>query len=242
MKFDPPLLNGLLLRRYKRFLADIRLADGSEITVHCPNTGAMRGCSAPGSPAAISEAKNPRRKYHHTLEMVKMNGGWIGVNTALTNKLVMEAVAAGKVSQWQDVEKMKAEVTISKETRLDLQLFHQDGSNTLVEIKNCSLAEEGCAMFPDAVTVRGTKHLRTLQTLAAAGRKAAMLLLVQRMDADRFRPAWEIDPTYAAAFAEAQAAGVTILVYQAEVNPEGIEVVHQLPLAGDKEFPGVPLI
>lgn len=230
MNFDPPLITGQLIRRYKRFLADIRFPDGTTITAHCPNTGAMLGCSTPGSPAALSISDNPKRKYRHTLEMVRENGGWVGVNTARTNGIVAEAITKGNISQWQDVEKIEREVKISARTRLDLRLHHQDGSTTMVEIKSCSLARENVAIFPDAVTVRGTKHLHELTDIAAAGEKSAIFYLVQRGDAESFRPAVEIDPDYAAAFSRARKAGVQALIYQVAISPAAIEVIRELPL------------
>ncbi len=240
MFFSPPFSQGILIRRYKRFLADIRLEDGSVITVHCPNTGAMRGCSTPESPAAFSVAANPKRKYPHTLEMVCENGVWVGVNTIRCNKIVSEAITGGKIAQWQDVEDIQTEVRISPQTRLDLCLTHSDGSTTMVEIKSCSLAENGCALFPDAVTARGTKHLRELTALAAAGEKSAIFYLVQRQDASVFRPAREIDADYAHAFIAAQRTGVQVLVYQADVSPEKIEISRQLPLTAEYTLAGEP--
>ncbi len=231
MEFSPPLQQGVLVRRYKRFLADIRLADSTVITVHCPNTGAMRGCSSAESPAALSYSANPRRKYPHTLEMVRENGVWVGVNTARANSIVSEAVLQGRIAQWQDVVHIQAEVRISAKTRLDLRLTHADSSTTMVEIKSCSLAENGVALFPDAVTARGAKHLQELTRFAAAGEKSTIFYLVQRQDASVFRPAEEIDAGYAARFAEALKSGVQALVYQVKISPVGIEVQRELPLA-----------
>ena len=233
MKFTEPLTIGILEKRYKRFLADVILPDGNRITAHCPNTGTMKGCSTPGSRVALSKSDNPKRKYAYTFEMIEEANGWVGVNTARTNKLVAEAIEKKLIDQWQDVESLRAEVKISPQTRLDLQLTHSDKSTTLVEIKNCSLAEIGCAKFPDAVTARGTKHLNELKAIAENGQKAAIFYLVQRMDADCFRPAKEIDPLYADTFLDAQQAGVGILIYQARVTLKGIEVVRQLPLRLD---------
>ncbi len=232
MEFSPPLAQGTLIRRYKRFLADICLADGTIITAHCPNTGAMRGCSSAGSPVAFSYSANPARKYPHTLEMVREHGVWVGVNTARTNTIVSEAILQGRIARWQDVTHIQAEVRISAGTRLDLRLIHADGTTTMVEIKSCSLAEDGVALFPDAVTVRGAKHLQELANLAAAAEKSAIFYLVQRQDASVFRVAEEIDARYAECFVAALKRGVQVVVCQARISPAGIEVIRELPVAG----------
>ncbi|MCP3887271.1 MAG: DNA/RNA nuclease SfsA, partial [Desulfobulbaceae bacterium] len=168
MKFTSPLIHGTLIKRYKRFLADITLDTDEIITAHCPNTGTMLSCSAPGSHVALSVSDNPKRKYPHTLEMIQVKDTWVGVNTSRTNKLVAEAIEKGQIAEFQDIDRIKAEVKVSEKSRLDLQLFHGEES-TFVEIKNCSLAEDNCAMFPDAVTTRGTKHLNELCKLVEDG-------------------------------------------------------------------------
>lgn len=228
MHFAAPLIRGTLLRRYKRFLADVQLVDGKIITAHCPNTGTMLSCSTPGSAVYLSISANPKRKYPHTLEMVKDNGTWVGVNTSLTNKLVAEAIAEDRIPEFANPDSVKAEVKTSSKSRLDL-LITQHDQFTYVEIKNCSLAIDGCAMFPDAVTTRGTKHLNELVRLKKEGFNSCIFFLVQRMDADKFRPAVQIDPAYGKTIIQALAEGVQVLVYQAEVSPAGIEVVRPLP-------------
>ncbi len=228
MHFTPPLIHGKLIKRYKRFLADVQLASGEIITAHCPNTGTMLSCSTPGSAVCLSLSDNPKRKYPHTLEMVQDNKTWVGVNTSRTNKLVIEAIEKGQILEFTHIDSIKAEIKTSKESRLDL-LIKQHGQNIYVEIKNCSLAVDGCAMFPDAVTTRGTKHLKELIRLKGEGFEACIFFLIQRMDADRFAPAAHIDQIYAKTIEQAAAAGVRILVYQAEVKPAGIEVVRPLP-------------
>ena len=229
MKFTTPLIHGHLIKRYKRFLADVELPDGEVITVHCPNTGTMLSCSTPGSPVALSVSDNPKRKYPHTLEMVQENSIWIGVNTSRTNGLVADAILDGRVTEFAGVDRIKREVKTSDHTRLDLLLF--SGTEEIyVEVKNCSLAENGCAMFPDAVTTRGTKHLNELIRLKSDGKQSCIFFLVQRMDADRFAPASHIDTIYAKTLIEAAAKGVMVLAYQADVNPEAIVIKHSLPL------------
>lgn len=229
MKFDQKLLPGVLIRRYKRFLADVELDSGETITVHCPNSGSMLGCSEPSSPVLLSRSENPKRKYPHTLEMVQADSIWVGVNTALTNHLVREALEDGVIEEFGRPEKIRAEVKTSANTRLDFML-ECGGSTIYMEVKNCSLAEDGRAMFPDAVTARGTKHLLELEALRREGHGAAVLFCVQRGDADCFFPATHIDPLYGETLARVQEAGVMVLAYQADVSPGEIRVAWKLPV------------
>jgi len=229
MDFVESLTNGILIKRYRRFLADILLADGSIITAHCPNTGTMLSCSIPDSPVCLSRSVNPTRKYPFTLEMIKIGMTWVGVNTGRTNALVVEAIEKGQITELGAFDEIKKEVKVTDHTRLDLQIMHKDCGSTFLEIKTCSLAIDGCAMFPDAVTARGTRHLQELARLSRAGFGAGIFFLVQRMDADRFAPAADIDPIYSKALGEAIAAGVRVFVYQALVSPTGIQVVRPLP-------------
>ncbi len=228
MRFSSPLVQGTLIKRYKRFLADIQMPDGKRVTAHCPNTGTMLTCSAPDSPVCLSRSANPKRKYPYTLEMIKAKSTWVGVNTARTNSLVIEGINKGQILEFQNIDSILTEVKTSDHTRLDLLVKHE-GISTYIEIKNCSLAVDGCAMFPDAVTTRGTKHLKELARLSQAGWRACIFFLVQRMDAERFSPAFQIDPIYSEALLQAAEAGVTVLVYQAEVNPLGISIIRTLP-------------
>lgn len=232
MYFSPPLRHGTLIRRYKRFLADVRLPDGQEITIHCPNSGSMRSCSEPGSPVCFSRSDNPGRKYPHTLEMVHNGSTWIGVNTARTNQIVAEAIERGQIAELREFDSIRREVKTSEGSRLDL-LLESAGHQTYVEVKNCSLAENGRALFPDAVTKRGTKHLKELERLVQEGHKAAIFFLVQRLDCKIFSPASAIDPLYAATLVEAHRAGVAVLAYQARVTPEAIETIGSLPVKLD---------
>ena len=229
MKLTAPTRAGILLRRYKRFLADIRLEDGSTLTAHCPNSGAMLGCSTPGSPAIISRAANPLRKYPWTLEMVRENDTWIGVNTSRTNNLVREALENRTISDFGEMEAIVPEVKVSARSRLDF-LLRAHGRDIYLEVKNCSLAKDGVAMFPDAVTARGTRHLLELEQLLTEGHQAAVLFCVQRADAQRFAPAAHIDLLYAETLARVHDRGVSVLAYQAEVRPREIRIVRKLPL------------
>ena len=229
MEFQYQLQTGRLIRRYKRFLADVALPSGQVLTVHCPNSGSMRGCMTPGSAVMISRAENPRRKYPYTLEMIHTDGTWVGINTSRTNLLVREALLAGLIEEIGPVENIEAEVRVSARSRLDF-LLSQGEHRTYVEVKNCTLVEDRWAMFPDAVTSRGTKHLQELLALREAGHRAAVLFCVQRTDAEAFRPAAHIDPLYAATLQQVNNRGVLVLAYQAEVTPKRIGIVKSLPV------------
>ena len=229
MEFDQNLLPGILVRRYKRFLADVQLDKDKTITVHCPNSGSMLGCSKPGSPVMLSRSENPKRKYPHTLEMVQADRVWVGVNTALTNRLVREALEKGVINEFGKLDAITQEIKTSDNTRLDFLLEHKD-KKIFMEVKNCSLAEDRVAMFPDAVTTRGTKHLRELAMLKAQGHKAAVFFCVQRRDVDSFMPATHIDLLYAETLAKVAADGVLVLAYQADVSPREIKIARQLPV------------
>jgi sugar fermentation stimulation protein A len=229
MQFNQELQPGRLVRRYKRFLADIQLDNGKIITVHCPNSGSMLGCSEPGSLVMLSRSDNPKRKYPQTLEMVQADTVWVGVNTALTNRLVREALENGVIKEFVGLDKITQEIKTSDNTRLDF-LLEQKNKKIYLEVKNCSLAENRFAMFPDAVTARGTKHLRELAALKEQGHMAAVLFCVQRGDTDCFMPAAHIDPLYAETLVKVAAEGVMILAYQAEVNPIEIKISRKLPV------------
>lgn len=226
-------LTGTLIKRYKRFLADIRLDDNSVLTVHCPNSGSMLGCSEPGSPVILSHSSNPKRKYPWTLEMIKKKSTWIGINTGMTNKIVHEALEQGVITEFGQITKIQPEITVSAKSRLDFLLETEKG-HTYLEVKNCSLAERGVAMFPDAVTARGTKHLRELATLCQQGYGAALLFCIQRDDTSSFTPAQHIDPLYAATFREVREQGVLVVAYEASVTPEAITITHPVKV---KECP-----
>ncbi|MEN8200761.1 MAG: DNA/RNA nuclease SfsA [Thermodesulfobacteriota bacterium] len=228
MQFETPLQAATLVKRYKRFLADVITDEGREITVHCPNSGSMRGCSTPGSQVMLSTSDNPKRKYPQTLEMVRVKETWIGVNTMLTNKIVAEAILAGQVAELQGVETLTREVKTSEWSRLDL-LLQRGEEQIYVEIKNCSLVEDGWAMFPDAVTARGTKHLHELADLVEQGHRGIIFFCIQRTDGERFRPAAHIDPLYAQTLAQVTGQGVELLAYQAEVTPASILIKKAIP-------------
>ena len=231
MRFPSPLVRATLLRRYKRFLADVRLEDGTALTAHCPNSGSMMGLSAPGSEVWLSPARSPGRKLPYTLELVRA-GGLVGVNTGWPNPLAEEAIRAGRIPELTGYETIRREVPYGKNSRIDLLLEGGGKPPCLVEVKNVHLrrGDGTLAEFPDCVTVRGAKHLVELQGMVANGRRAVMLYIVQREDCDRFRLAADIDPAYTRAFAVARAGGVEALCYSCKVGPEAIELAGPLPI------------
>ena len=208
----PFLIKGKLIKRYKRFLADIKLETGEKVTAHCPNSGSMRGCAMPGSDVWLSRSDNPKRKYQYTWELMKAPGTMIGINTLVPNKLVKQSIENDLINELSGYDQVKAEVKTSSHTRLDLLLEKGINEKCYVEIKNCTLVEEGTAMFPDAVTTRGQKHLEELERLVSLGHRGVIFFLIQRMDAKLFKPADQIDKVYAEKLKKAVKNGVEILV------------------------------
>jgi sugar fermentation stimulation protein A len=236
MQFPDPLIRGVLVKRYKRFLADVELEGGSVVTAHCPNPGAMLGLDAPGSEVWVSPARNPDRKLKYTFEMIRVGGGLVGINTQHPNALVAEAVEAGAVPELAGYESARREVKYGKNSRIDLLLQSPGKPDCYVEVKNVHLKRgpegpSGLAEFPDSVTKRGAKHLAELADMAVQGARSVMFYLVQRQDCDRFRLAADIDPAYSQAFETARAAGVEALCYACKLSPEAIELDRTLPLA-----------
>lgn len=231
MRFPDPLIKATLLRRYKRFLADVRLPDGEVVTVHCPNPGSMIGNAEPDSEVWLSPARNPARKLRYTWELVRVNDGLVGVNTAHPNGLVEEAIRAGQIPELAGYDSLRREVRYGENSRIDLLL--EDGGTgapCYVEVKNVNLKRGETAEFPDAVTARGAKHLRELSAMADAGHRAVMFFLVQRTDCDDVSIAGDIDPIYAKEFAAALTAGVEALCYCCKITTEEIAVDRRLNL------------
>lgn len=227
MRFDPPLVPATLVRRYKRFLADVRLQDGSELTVHCPNPGRMIGLSDPGTRCWLSDSQNPKRKLRWSLEMVESDGVQIAVHTGRTNALVEEALEAGTILECRGAT-WRAEVKL-EDSRIDF-LLEDSGGPLWVEVKQVTLADGDGARFPDAVTSRGLKHLDTLARRVEAGERAAVLFIATRPDAMWFGPADSIDPAYATRLREVADAGVEIWAYRCGISTEEWRVEHPLPL------------
>jgi sugar fermentation stimulation protein A len=230
MRFPSPLLRGRLLQRYKRFFADVALDSGETITAHTPNTGALLTCKEPGSLAYVSRASNPKRKLHYTWELVQSGAALVGVNTALSNGLVEEAIRGGAIAELSGYAAIRREVNYGANSRVDLLLEAPGQPPCYVEVKNVTLARDGSAAFPDAVSVRAAKHMAELAAQVREGRRAAVVFTVQREDCDRMTPADDIDPAYGAALRKAVKAGVQVLAYQARVTPEEIVLARRLPV------------
>lgn len=234
MNFPDPLIRGRLIRRYKRFLADVTLETGDTVTAHCANPGSMMGLAEPDSEVWLSPSRNPTRKLAYSWELVRAGGGLVGVNTARPNALVEEALAAGRVAELAGYGRTRREVPYGANSRIDLLLEDDARPPCYVEVKSVTLCRGGgLAEFPDAVTARGAKHLGELATVAATGARAVLLYLAQRDDCTRFAVAADIDPAYARAAAAARSAGVEILCYACAVSPAGIALTAPLPFAGD---------
>jgi len=232
----PPLTEGRLLRRYQRFLADVELADGTLVTAHCPNTGSMQGCKDPGSRVWLSASDNPKRKLPWTWEIVEADGVLVGLHTGRTNALVREAIEAGRVPALAGYKRLRGEVPYGgpdgRRSRIDLLLEAEGRPPCYVEVKNVTAAVTGgLGFFPDAVTERGTKHLREMAEEVARGHRAVLFFCVQRGDVREVRPADHIDPEYGRTLRQVLAQGVEVLAYGAEVLPSGIQLLHPLPVA-----------
>ena len=229
MEFEGGLLRGTLLRRYKRFLADVELDSGETLTVHCPNTGAMTGCAEPGWPVWLSVSDSKTRKYPHTWELVETARGMACIHSARANPVVAEAVAAGGVPAFAAYPNVRREVKYGAGSRADLVL-EGEGARCVVEIKSVTLCGEGgVGLFPDAVSERARKHLRELSGAVAAGDRAVMFFCAFHAGIERVRPAWDIDPAYGEAVEAALAAGVEAMAWRAAVAPGGISLVEEIP-------------
>lgn len=241
MKYPTPLLEGRLIRRYKRFLADVDL-DGTIHTVHCANSGSMAGLLAEGNRVRISGPYGGKRKLAYTLEQIEITRPdgktlWVGVNTSLPNRIVEEVATAGRLPGFENCHTVRREVKLGDHSRIDLKLEFDDGPDAWVEVKNCTMVQAdvhdkvsvnigSIATFPDAVTARGLKHLRVLTERVQAGERAAVVFTVQRNDAESFAPAIAYDPAYAATFHEARETGVVMIPLVADVTVSGIELTN----------------
>jgi sugar fermentation stimulation protein A len=227
----PPLIEGRLIRRYKRFLADVELDDGTVVTAHCPNSGSMKTCLGDGWPVLLSTSDNPKRKLRHTWEMVHNGACWIGINTARTNAIVEEGIRDGAVAELTRFDELRREVRLGARSRIDFALT-RSGRRTWIEVKNVTMVDDrGRYAFPDAVTVRGAKHLRDLAAAAADGDRAVMLYLIQRSDGDGFTVADDIDPGYGEELRRAAANGVELVAYRGDVGPSEIRLAERLSIS-----------
>lgn len=232
MKFSPPLTRGLLVRRYKRFLADVIAPSGEQITIHCPNTGSMRACLAPDSPCWYSHSASKTRKYPHTWEIATTPDGFLaGINTHRANALVQELLEAGLVPELAAYTHIRREVKYGTGSRIDLLLKGDRLPDCYVEVKNVTLHEgQGRGYFPDAVSERGAKHLRELMAVVAGGERAVLFFCVQHSGIETVAAARHIDPRYADLLAEARAAGVELMAWQAHMSASEIRLSRPLPV------------
>jgi sugar fermentation stimulation protein A len=228
------LYTAQLIQRYKRFLADVILPSGETITLHCPNTGSMKNCIQPMSPCWYSTSNNPTRKYPNTLEIVTTpSGDLAGINTARSNGLVEAAIRTGVIGELQDYDNIRREVVYgSEKSRVDFVLARA-AEKCFVEVKNVTLMEaKGQGMFPDAVSERGSKHLRELMQMVREGHRAVLLFCVQHTGIEWVEPADAIDPLYGKTLREAIAVGVEVIAYAAEINPAAGQLIlkYKLPV------------
>lgn len=244
MKFSNSLIQGQFLKRYKRFFADVEL-DGQTVVAHVPNTGSMKSCNVAGSECLLSKVDDPERKLKYTLEAIKAGQHWVGVNTSWPNKLAVELFKGRDLKHWSPYDSYQSEVKINENTRIDLALWNSTQSEItkwkmehfktvqpvhFVEIKNVTLKEGEVALFPDAVTERGQKHIQELVSLIKQGFTAELLFIVQRTDVNSFEPAESIDPDYAQLLREGMRAGLQVTAVSFEVSKSGIQLVKTLPL------------
>ncbi len=234
MNFDDPLLPGVLVKRYKRFLTDVDLNDGGLVTAHCANPGSMIGLTEPGSEVWLSPANNPKRKLKYTWELIRPenSAGLVGINSMRPNALAEEAILSALIPELEGYSGLKREVKYGKNSRIDLFLEDDDRPDCYVEVKNVHLSRQpGLAEFPDSVTARGLKHLHELANIVESGARAVMLYLIQRDDCDRFCTAGDIDPAYAEALTEVKSKGVEAIAYSCQLSPQSIIVDKRVPFA-----------
>lgn len=225
----PSLIKGNLVKRYKRFLADIELIDGTIVTAHCPNSGSMKSCSQPGQPVYISTHNNPKRKLKYTWELIEMPGSLVGVNTLVPNRLVYQSMISKALPSLAGYCHIRKEATVNPHCRLDFLLEDENQEKCWVEVKNCTLVEDGKASFPDAVTERGLKHLVEMKKLLKKGDRCIMFYLIQRMDATMFSPADNIDPAYGSKLREVKSQGLEVLVYDVHIDLSMIRLNRKIP-------------
>jgi sugar fermentation stimulation protein A len=231
MRFSDPLIAGRLVRRYKRFLADIAFDDGRVETVHCANPGAMTGLADPGMRVFLSRSAKPSRKLPWSWEVVEAETALVGINAANPNRLAAEAIAAGAIPELAGYQRIRREVPYGANSRVDLVLSADRRPDAYVEVKNAHLSRRrGLAEFPDSVTVRGARHLAELARVARSGGRAVMLYVIQRDDTDRFALARDVDPAYGAAFDRARSAGVEMLAYACDMSLDEIVIARPVPI------------
>lgn len=230
MRIELPTLEGRFLRRYKRFFADVQLASGEVVTAHCPNTGSLLGCLAEGARAILRDSQDEERKLRYVFQAIEVGGTLVNVDTSLPNRIVHEAIVDGRLPELTGYATARREVAYGRNSRIDVLLTSKAGELCYVEVKNTTYADGRTAMFPDAVTERGLKHLGELTRMVRQGHRAVQFFFVSRSDCRSFRPAVGIDPEYAKALAKAAAKGVEVIAYSARVSPTRIEIAKRLPI------------
>lgn len=229
MDFAQPLARGALVSRYKRFFADVLLDDGTPVTAHCPNPGAMLGLNIPGLPVWVSTSDDPKRKLAHTLELVNVDGGLVGINTMHPNRLVAEALARDAIPELTGYASHRREVKYGQNSRVDFLLEQEGRPPCWLEIKNCHLRRSGTlAEFPDCVAARSLKHLRELEAMVAAGERAVVMFVVQRTDCEAFSACADLDPAFAHGLEQAAKVGVEVLIYGCEISVDAITISRRL--------------
>ncbi|WP_145542244.1 DNA/RNA nuclease SfsA [Yersinia alsatica] len=236
LSFNPRLQPATLILRYKRFLADIVTPAGETLTIHCANTGAMTGCATPGDTVWYSTSDNPKRKYPHSWELTQtQTGDWICVNTLRANELVSSAIDNNHIVELSGYTSVKREIKYGDEnSRIDLLLQAENRSNCYIEVKSVTLLQQQCGYFPDAVTLRGQKHLRELQSMVASGHRAVLFFAVLHTGIKQVAAARHIDNRYAELLVQAQQAGVEVICYGFQLSPDGIALDARLPLLLDE--------
>ncbi|MBT3173748.1 MAG: DNA/RNA nuclease SfsA [Lentimicrobiaceae bacterium] len=228
MIFNTNLVHGKLIKRYNRFLADVSLDNGDIITAHCTNSGSMKSCIEVGASVYLTPNDDPSRRTKFTWEMIYINGGWVGVNTLMPNKLAFESISKNKITKLAGYNFVKREVKFL-DSRFDI--YAENGvEKCFIEVKNVTMKSDNYALFPDSVTSRGLKHLETLVKVKKSGIRAVMLYIIQRTDVDTFGIAKEIDPKYNSGIIRAMAEGVEVIAMQAKVSPQEITLQKELPI------------
>ncbi len=233
MNFNQPLIRATLVKRYKRFLADVIMETGEEVTAHCANPGAMEGLKEPGITVWLSKSDNPKRKLAFSWELAQIEqhgkSVLVGINTMHPNKLAVEAIEAGLIPELAGYNTLKKEVPYGENSRIDIQLSNEGEKACYVEVKNVHLLrQKGLAEFPDSVTTRGTKHLNELSAMVKKGHRAVMFYVIQRDDAQEFSIAADKDPQYATAFAAARKTGVEIIAYDCTLSVSKVSIANRL--------------
>jgi len=226
MEFENQLVKGILIKRYKRFLADVELESGEQVTAHCTNSGSMKTCVEEGADVYLTPVNDPKRKTKFTWEMILINGKWVGINTMVPNLLAYEAIVNGEIEKLKGYTSVRREVKFG-DSRFDIYA-ENESEKCFVEVKNVTMKVGNSALFPDAVSSRGRKHLETLIEVKKSGIRAVMLYIIQRVDVEYFGMAEDIDPEYASSLRKAMENGVEVIAVQAEVSPEKIEIVREM--------------